>query len=394
MRDYTIAPTPHGATLNGYRHAWQNSPRRERWQARKSSRLSPMLSRCIAVAGAALYLGTATLACAQRAAPIDSMPAVWWTDTFAYNANAVRGRDANHLLMPLQIRRAGRFEIRMAESLDDGRQWALGALVARQERQDLFDPAIARAPDSSLLVAFEDVDSLTLYRSVDEGRSWTNWHVFHTHGTAEVYWQDLPGRLAMIFAKLAPNQTTTYWVRTTPDAVHWSDPVWVGDGGTIADGFRAGLGPSEGRVVHAVISYRETPTDSVQVRVVSLDAATLHPMAPPLTVARVAPVFKGISVFPVPASCPDGLHVYYSTWVSGPPVGIYEIVIDSLAMTAGRAQPPRAVIQRRNMLTGFGRVWFVRTWDNVPRLVYAENLDQTHTRIVSLPVSDISHCTF
>jgi hypothetical protein len=176
--------------------------------------------------------------------------------------------------------------------------------------------------------------------------------------------------------------------------VHWSDAVWIGDGGAIRDGLRAGLGPSEGRVVHAVYSYRATPKDSVQVRLVSLDAATLWPLSQPVTVAQVAPVFEGISVFPVLASCPDGLHVYYSTWVSGPPVGIYEIVIDSLAMTAGRARPAREVIERRNMLTGFGRVWFVRMWDNVPRLVYGENLDQTHSRIVSLPVSDISHCTF
>jgi hypothetical protein len=335
----------------------------------------------IVVAGAGACLCAAPHARAQG----DSTPSVWWTDTFVYHANAVRGREANHLLMPLQRRQAGRFEIRIAESSDDGRQWTLGALVARQEGQDLFDPAITRAPDGSLLVSFDDVDSLTLYRSVDDGRSWNKYSVFHTHGTAEVYWQMLAGRLAMVFAKVAPNQTTTYWARSTPDAVHWSDPVLIGDGGAIRDGLRPGLGPLEGRVVHAAFSYRATPKDTVQVRVVSLDATTLRPLAPAVTVARVAPVFEGISVFPALASCPDGLHVFYSTWVSGPPVDIFEVVV---------GQAPRVVVERRGMLTGFGRVWLVRTWDDVPRLVYGENPDQTHSRIVSVPVSDLARCIF
>jgi hypothetical protein len=150
----------------------------------------------------------------------------------------------------------------------------------------------------------------------------------------------------------------------------------------------------EGRTVHAVYSYRRTPTDTVDVRVVALDAATLRPLGPPVTVARAAPVFPGISVFPFLASCANGLHVFYSTWVSGPPSGLFEVVVDSEALATGRVPPPRALIQRRGMLTGFGRAWLVRTWDGMPRLVYAENVDKTHTRVLGMPMPSLARCTF
>ena len=318
-------------------------------------------------------------------------------DTCLYLGNTIRGRQPGHLITALDLRHNGRFWIQMAESADDGRSWQIAAVAARDDAHDLWDPAVARLSDGSLLLEFHGGGVMTIMRSTDEGAHWTRVTVFLGR-FSEGYWQPLPPaepngapRLALLYAQTAITQTSMYWVRTTTDGSQWSDAVFVGDAGGIWDGTRASLGPVEsdsGGIVHAVYSYRPTPTDSVRIMLATLDAHTLARRSPAdtlLTVDLPQP-WKGIGVFPVIAACPDGVHVIYDQHAPGAPVAVQAL------WEVTRDRQPKAFLIRGPMLTGFGRPWFVRLWSGVPQLSWPELPDGPHTKVFSLQRPDLANC--
>ena len=320
----------------------------------------------------------------------------WFPDTFMYLGNIVRGLERDHLLAALELHHDGRFEIRIAESDDDGHSWRYAALAARDPAHDLYDPAMVRLPDGALLLEYHGGHVMTILRSTDDGSTWRTAFTFLGLNT-EGFWREIPGqdpnsppRVALLYTVTHSDFTSTYWIRATTDGSRWTDAMPVGDAGAIWDGSRAGLGPVEddsGGIVHAVYSYRAAPTDSVTLMLVSLDAHTLKRRSAPVALGNAVPVTRGIGVFPVLVACPDGDHVIYSDFAAphGPRTAIWELT---------RGQPPTEFLERPPMYTGFGRVWFVPSWSGIPQLAWPELPWGPHTSVVSVPRPDLAQCRY
>ena len=319
----------------------------------------------------------------------------WFPDTFMYTGNIVRGLQPGHLLAALELHREGRFEIRIGESSDDGRSWRIAGLAARDPSHDLYDPYLVRLADGSLLLDYHR-DTMTVLRSTDDGATWRQTTTFHHH-YAEGNWRELPGdapnsppRVALMYADMHLDFTSSYVIRTTTDGYRWSDPIPVGDAGHIWDGLRAALGPVEddsGGIVHAVYPYRAWPTDSVSIMLVTLDAHTLKQRSPPVVLGKAVPAFRGLGVFPVLVACPDGDRVIYTDYDAprGPRVAVWEL---------SRDHPPTPFLERPPMYTGFGPVDFVPSWSGIPQMAWAELPYGPHTSVVSMPRPDLAKCRF
>jgi hypothetical protein len=320
----------------------------------------------------------------------------WFPDTFMYLGNIVRGHEAGHLLAALELHHDGRFEIRIARSGDDGHTWQIAALAARDPSHDLYDPSMIRLADGALLLEYHGGGAMTILRSTDDGSTWSPAITF-VNREAEGFWREIPGegpnrppRVALLYAAMHSDFTSAYWIRATTDGSRWTDAMPVGNGGHIWDGLRAGLGPVEddsGGILHAVYSYRATPTDSVSIMLVSLDAHSLARRGPPITLGKAIPPFRGLGVFPVLVACPDGDRVIYSDYAAphGPRVAIWELTAD---------HPPTAFLERPPMYTGFGRVWFVPSWSGIPQLAWPELPYGPHTSVVSVDRPDLARCRY
>ncbi|HZS62150.1 MAG TPA: sialidase family protein [Gemmatimonadaceae bacterium] len=343
---------------------------------------------------ASIVVGSQT----ARAQQITAVPPPWFAfDTCMYLGNTVRAREPGHLIAVLELRHNGRFWIQLARSADDGRTWRIAEVVDRDDNHDFYDPSLARLHDGSLLLEHHGGGAMTILRSTDDGAHWKRGTVFLGR-FSEGYWQPLPPakpleppRLALLYGQTLTNQTTTYFVRTTTDGTHWTNPVVAGEGGAIWDGLRAGLGPAEsdsGGIIHVAYSYRHAPADSVRIMLVSLDARSLARRSPPDTLVKVRSNFKGIGAFPVVASCPDGAHVIYDGYAkaTGAEVALWEVT--------ERDRTPKPVVIRGPMYTGFGRPWFVPSWSGTPALSWPELPNGPHTQVYSLPRPDLAHCAY
>ena len=331
-------------------------------------------------------------------AQITQVSAPWFAfDTVMYLGSTVRGREPQHLIAALELRHNGRFWIQLAESADDGHTWHItDNVAARDATHDFYDPSLARLHDGSLLLEYHGGGAMTILRSTDEGQHWNRATAFLGR-FSEGYWQPLPPagpnqppRLALLYAQTLSTQTSQYWIRTTTDGSHWSNAAMVGDGGSIWDGLRAGLGPVEsdsGGIMHVAYSYRPSPTDSVRIMLVTVDAHSLARRSPPDTLIKVPLKWKGIGVFPVVVSCPDGVHVIYDnpTHPTGAEQALWEVT---------RNGPPKAVVSRGAMYTGFGRPWFVPSWSGIPALSWPELPNGPHTQVFSYPRPDLAHCAY
>jgi hypothetical protein len=334
------------------------------------------------------------LGAGSAAAQPPALSPPWLPDTFLYLGNIVRGLERDHLLAALELHHDGRFEIHLAESDDDGHSWRFAGLAARDPSHDLYDPAMVRLPDGALLLEYHGGHVMTILRSTDDGASWSPAITFLGLNT-EGFWREIPGRdpgspprVALLYTVTHTDFTSTYWIRATTDGFHWTDAMPVGDAGAIWDGSRAALGPVEndsGGILHAVYSYRQLPTDSVSLMVVSLDAHTLERRSAPVVVGKTVPAWRGIGVFPVLVACPEGDHVIYSDYAvpNGPRVVIMELT---------RGHPPAPFLERGPMYTGFGRVWFVPSWSGIPELAWPELPYGPHTNVFSTPRPDLAHC--
>ena len=320
----------------------------------------------------------------------------WFPDTFLYLGNVLHAKQPGRLLVAVNpFAPSGQFEIRMGESDDDGRTWRMTNLVATDPHVSYFDPQIIRLPDGTMLIVFHGGGALAVMRSTDEGVTWRRDTVFHG---VEGQWRHIPPvdaggppRLALFYTVTALTKdtpTSTYWVRTTTDLRHWSDPDSIGDGGAIWDATRSGVGVIVDGVLPIVYSYRPTPFDSVSVITTTLDAHTLKPRTPPRVLAKVAPVLRGTGVFPIFLSCPGDDHVFYSNWEPGPVNSLWEMTLKGDSITS----PARAFYQRAHMLTGFGGVRIIFPWYGPPLLRWGELPNGPHTKVFSTPRPDLAGC--
>jgi hypothetical protein len=371
------------------RHAAQTNPL-PRYCPRPTFRLVMRMRRLLIAA--ALAAGLAPVE-AQVPMPVS---APWFPDTFLFVGNVIHAKQPGHLLIGINnLAPSGLFEIRMGESDDDGRTWRMTGPVYSDPHVSFFDPWIDRLPDGTLLDVFHGGHALTVMRSTDDGATWQVDTVFRDGGV-EGEWRLLPpvdsggpSRLALIYTVTRDDDhTSTYWIRTTTDGTRWSDPDSIGDGGAIWDATRVGVGAVVNGTVPLVYSYRPTPFDSVSIVATVLDARTLERRTPPHVVARVAPVFRGIGVFPIVLSCPDGDHVFYSNWQPGPMNALWEMTLRGDSITS----PPTPFYQRAHMITGFGGVRFTFPWRGTPLLSWGELPNGPHTRVFSTPRPDLAGC--
>lgn len=331
---------------------------------------------------------SASIAGAQPNAP--QISPSWLPDTFVFLGNTVRGRQPGRLLTGLNLLYKGKFGIAMAVSDDDGRSWHFGGIVDSDLAHDFWDPTLARLPDSSLLLEHHGYGGMTMMRSTDDGATWRRLVVF-PGGDVEGYFQPLPGRLAMLYGN-SVNHVTEYRLRTTTDGAHWTDPVPISVGGATWDALRGGLGPvvpESGGIMHVVSAYRAVNSDSESIQVLTIDAHTFKPRGAPTVIYRYQHSLKGQTFYPIPAECPDGLHV-----ITSPRYGNRTTLEEIVVHHDGTASPPRPFVERGPMVTGWGRAWFVPSWSGVPQISWVELPNGPHSRLYSIPRPDLAHCAY
>lgn len=220
----------------------------------------------------------------------------------------------------------------------------------------------------TLVVAFHG-DGIRFFRSDDDGEHWrAHSHLEPPSGFqyVEASLRVLPApraersRLLLACGKVEPTtRTAQLELRVSTDRGRtWSQPRVMASGGTTGDGARVGLGPprSDGTLV-ASYSYRATEEGPVQVRVVRVSVDSLDPVSVPITVVTVAKVTSGAGVFPLPAECPGGTIVVYSSWMWDGWGSIWTVPLTD------PASEPQILAERSDVGNGYGRVWFLSDWE-------------------------------
>lgn len=333
---------------------------------------------------------------AEAQPPMTKSPP-WFPDTFLFDGNVIHAKQPGHLLIAMNPQAStGKFEIRMGASDDDGRTWRITTPVYNDPTIDFFDPWIDRLPDGTLMIVFHGGHRLTVMRSTDDGATWKIDTLIRGE-FVEGQWRRLPPaepggpeRLALLYTSITSgdDRRSTFWIRTTTDGRHWTEPVAIADGGTLWDATRQGVGPVVDGTLAVVSSYRQSPLDSVAIVHTVLDVRTFQPLTPPHVIAKVAPQLKGTGVFPFIVSCPDGDHVFYSNWQPGPVNSLWEMTIKGDSIV----KPPVAFYSRSHMMSGFGgvRIWF--PWNGSPFLTWGELPNGPHTFVYSTPRPDLADC--